>query len=121
MAWTRQGALLMLAAILGWAATPAYLCALSVRSAMQPNCCCGMMSNCSNPGKSMGRQCCQAHPTIPAMAGESSFAVNHPLHAAVIPHRICLLTPSNQRAAAGNTSEASPPHSPPGAVSILRI
>jgi hypothetical protein len=111
----RKGALVMLAVVVLWTAMPALSCVLP---RAQHACCRGMAESCSSPAMSH-QSCCQVHgpdatiPLVRISAPEYPLTLAGP--AADMHVHLTLNAASLQMA------EATPPASPPGDNSILRI
>lgn len=127
----RQGAILMLAAVVLWTALPGVACWLSMPKAVHhPSCCTGMDQDggSMNSMDSMGSQemrangaCCQAHEKIVGLVPVLTFAPEQLQRAAVAPDQFLLPTLSDAAGSAPNSFETPPPKASSGVSSILRV
>lgn len=121
MNWGRKGALLMLAVVVFWAASPASTCLLASHSAGQPNCCGGMALSCDSPGMGADSSCCRVQGNNPAFTPVPSFSVWHSQKLAAVEHQAGLELPAAPGGGYGNALETPPPKFPPGGAFALRI
>jgi hypothetical protein len=121
MNWGKQGAFLMLAVVVCWAAMPAFACLPAARSTGQPDCCRGMALECSSPDTGANGSCCPTHPQNIAAGPVLPYSPEHGQTLAVAAHEPLLpaLVPLGARY--GHALESPPLISPPGGSSILRI
>jgi hypothetical protein len=111
----RKSALAMLMVVVLWTAMPALSCLLP---AAQHACCRGMAESCSSPAMSH-QSCCQVHSPDATIPLVRTSAPEHPL--ALASPAADMQIHQTLNTAALQMAEATPPASPPGDNSILRI
>lgn len=121
MNWGRKGALLMLAVVALWTATPAFACLLTIEPAGQPACCRGMVQDCPMQGMGMNASCCQMRGSSDAVAPELPYSPEYAHQIAFALRETSLETSAGSGAGWRYALEVPPPKSSPGAIFILRI
>jgi hypothetical protein len=111
-----RGAIVLLAVVVLWAATPTLACLLP---AAQHGCCHGMTQHCGSTAKS-GTACCQAHqsdPGTPATVASAARSFDLAFDS------LLLVKPAtnSQTSFFQRLAETSPPFNLPGSLPILRI
>jgi hypothetical protein len=121
MNWGKQGAFLMLAVVVCWAAMPAFACLPAAPTTGQPGCCRGMALECGSPGTGANGSCCPTQPQNVAASPILAYSHEHGQQLAIVPHPADLPALVSMCAQYGNSLESPPLISPPGGSSILRI
>jgi hypothetical protein len=112
----RKSTLAMLMVVVLWTAMPALSC---LPPPAQHACCRGMAESCGSPAMSH-QSCCQVHspdatiPLVRITTPESPLTLANSAH-------VNIQVPSIVNASSLQMAEATPPASPPGDNSILRI
>jgi hypothetical protein len=114
----RKGALVLLAVVVLWAATPALAC---LTPAAQHACCQGMMQGCGSSPMMTNHACCRVQPPAPADPSGAASAADHAFQCAQLPVRVATLAPPSSTTVSNRITGAPPPESLPGNNSILRI
>ena len=121
MAWSRKGALLMLATVILWTAVPALACLPGMRSTGQADCCKSMTPDCPMSQAAMNASCCSTHRQDNAVPPVPFYAPEHSQKLFLTPHSTGIAAPANAGSIERAALLASPPDHSPGASSILRI
>jgi len=121
MNWSRKGALLMLAVVVFWAASPASACLLNNGHPGQLDCCRAMAPGCDLPGMTASSSCCQFQRTPASVLPAPPASTEHGQTLALVTHPAALEMPAGDGAAHGNTLQLPPPKFPPGGAFALRI
>lgn len=120
MNWGKQGAILMLAVVVCWAAMPAFGCLPSAQT-RQPACCRGMALECGSPGTGANGSCCPTQQQDVAASPVLPYSHEHGQTAAVVSNPAGLPAMVSLGARHGNALESPPLIFLPGRSSILRI
>ena len=119
MKWDRKGALLMLAVVVFWAATPASACLLWAHSSL-PSCCGTTGRGCDSPGMGAANSCCQIQGKNPAVPSVPAYTPERAQNLASVPHQVGLELLAAHGPAYRDV-HAAPPQFPPGGAFALRI